>query len=83
MILFIHVGYCQPLPDIDNGNITCSLGDDGVHSHTDTCNVTCNVGYLLTGSDTRMCLSDGSWSGMDGSCQGDYHNFVKPIILIL
>ena len=45
------------------------MGDDGVVSYEDTCNVTCDSGYTLTGSDTRMCLSDGSWSGTDGTCK--------------
>ena len=45
------------------------MGDDGVHSYEDTCTVTCNSGYTLTGSDTKMCLSNGSWSGMDAVCK--------------
>ena len=48
--------------------ITCSLGDDGVPSYEDTCSFTCNTGYELTGSDTRTCQSDGSWSGSETSC---------------
>ena len=28
----------------------------------DTCSFTCNTSYELTGSDTRTCQSDGSWS---------------------
>ena len=55
---------------MDNGNIDCSVGDDGVYSYEDTCNITCDTGYTLTGSNTRMCLSNGSWSGMDGACKG-------------
>ena len=35
----------------------------------DTCNFTCNTGYELTGSDTRTCQSDGSWSGSDDVCR--------------
>ena len=49
--------------------INCSLGDDGVPSYEDTCNLTCNTGYELTGSDTRTCQSDGSWSGSDDVCR--------------
>ena len=60
---------CRPLPDIDNVMITCTKGDDGLLSYEDTCNVTCNTGYTLTGSDTRMCQSDGSWSGTDARCE--------------
>ena len=49
--------------------ISCSLGDDGVPSYEDTCSFTCNTGYELTGSDTRTCQSDGSWSGSDVVCR--------------
>ena len=56
------------LSDISSGNVTCSLRVDGVYSYEDTCSVTCDTGYTLTGSNTRMCLSNGSWSGMDGVC---------------
>ena len=56
---------CFTLNDPNNGTITCSLGDDVVPSYEDTCSFTCNTGYELTGSDTRTCQSDGSWSGSD------------------
>ena len=49
--------------------INCSLGDDGVPSYEDTCSFTCNTGYELTGSDTRICESDGSWSDSDDVCR--------------
>ena len=51
-----------------NGSINCSLRDDGVPSYEETCSFTCNTGYELTGSDTRTCQSDGSWSGSDVVC---------------
>ena len=54
---------CPSLNDPNNGVMNCSLGDDGVPSYEDTCNFTCNTGYKLTDSDTRICQSDGSWSG--------------------
>ena len=47
----------------------CSLEDDRVPSYEDTCSFTCNTGYELTGSDTRTCQSDGSWSGSDDACR--------------
>ena len=34
-----------------------------------TCSITCNTGYELTGSDTRTCQSDGSWNGSDTACR--------------
>ena len=49
--------------------INCSLGDDDTFSYEDTCDFTCNTGYELTGSDTRTCQSDGSWSGSDDVCR--------------
>ena len=59
---------CSILTDPNNGTIICSLGDDGVPSYGDTCTFTCNTGYELTGSNTRTCQSDGSWSGSDVVC---------------
>ena len=71
MCLFIVP--CPLLNNPNNGIISCSLGDDNVTSYEDTCNFTCNTGYELTGSDTRTCQSDGSWSGTDDICRkGDY-----------
>ena len=39
----------------------------------DTCSFTCNTGYGLTGSDTRTCQSDGSWSGSETMCRRGLH----------
>ena len=60
---------CLSVTDPNNGIINCSLGDDEVPSYEDTCSFTCNTGYELTGSDTRTCQSDGSWSGSDNVCR--------------
>ena len=60
---------CTSLTDPVNGKSSCSLGDDGVHSYEDTCSFTCNTGYKLTGNDTRICQSDGNWSGSDDVCR--------------
>jgi len=60
---------CPLLADLTNGVMTCSLGDDGVASYEDTCSFTCNTGYVLTGSTTRTCQSDRSWSGSETSCR--------------
>ena len=59
---------CPDLINPTNGVISCSLGDDGVPSYEDTCSFTCNAGYELTGSDTRTCQSNRSWSGSDDVC---------------
>jgi len=49
--------------------MNCSLGDNETPSFEDTCSFTCNTGYQLTGSATRTCQSDGSWSGSDAMCR--------------
>ena len=67
-MLFILLVSCLSLDDPSNGMIYCSLGDDGVHSYEDICNFTCNTGYELTGSNTRTCQSDGTWSDSDATC---------------
>jgi len=61
---------CPSLTDPNNGVVTCSLGDDGVSSYEDTCSFSCNTGYKLTGSKTRICQSSGSWSGSKTMCNG-------------
>ena len=48
--------------------ISCSLGGDGVPSNGDACTYICNTGYVLTGSSTRTCQSDGTWIGSDAMC---------------
>ena len=61
---------CDDLTTPANGEITsCSSGRVGVGYEGDTCSFTCNTGYELTGSDTRTCQSDGSWSGIDDVCR--------------
>lgn len=39
----------------------------------------CNVGFNLVGSATRTCLSDGTWSGTEPTCEGiNYKNSLDP-----
>ena len=56
---------CPPLANPSNGMSSCSVG---AVSYEGTCTLTCNTGYVLTGSDTRTCQSDGSWSGSNAMC---------------
>ena len=69
---------CDVLSTPANGNTSCSSGKVGVGYTGDTCNVICNTGYELTGSDTRTCQSDGSWSGTDGLCIRGKSKFAHP-----
>ena len=60
--------------------VSCGSDDATIGYEGDTCSFTCNIGYELTGSDTRTCQSDGSWSGIDNVCRrGKY----VPYCLIL
>ena len=55
-------------------DVNCSLGDDGVPSYGDICSINCAAGYELTGNDTRICQSNGKWSGVDNVCRkSKYH----------
>ena len=70
--MFAHVVkgiQCHILSTPANAMMMCSSGRVGVRYEGDACNFTCNTGYELTGSDTRICQSDGSWSGSDDVCR--------------
>jgi len=54
---------CPVLTAPDNGMISCTGNGVG-----DTCTVTCDDGFELSGSETRTCQDDGSWSGTDAEC---------------
>ena len=73
MILFHLVPTCPPLTAPDNGDIDCSLGDDGEANPGDTCTFTCDDGYELGGSTSRTCGDDGNWSGTDTTCTRGMH----------
>ena len=67
---------CIDLQVPSNGEIiSCSSGIVGVRYEGDTCSFTCNTGYELTGSDTRTCQNDGSWSGNDAVCRRGMPNY--------
>ena len=74
-LIYINVSFpkdirCDNLSTPSNAEITpCSSGRVGVGYEGDTCSFTCNTGYELTGSDTRTCLSNGSWSGTESTCR--------------
>ena len=57
--------------------MSCSSGDNGVDYEGDTCTFTCNTGYELTGSDTRTCQRNGTWSGTDIMCLGQCTLFIE------
>ena len=60
---------CPELGQPSNGMISCMFGDDGVASYQDTCRSNCAEGYHFSGSASRICQSDGTWSGSSAACQ--------------
>ena len=69
VLLFVSVvPVCPPLTAPDNGDIDCSLGDDGEANPGETCTFTCDDGYQSAGSSIRTCQDDGNWSGTDTTC---------------
>ena len=35
----------------------------------DVCTITCDAGYVISGSDERICENDGNWSGYSTTCK--------------
>ena len=68
--IFIVDIQCGDLSLPANVMVSCSFAANGVGYEGDTCSFICSTGYELTGSDTRTCQSDGSWSGTDVMCLG-------------
>ena len=67
--LCVATPVCPPLTAPDNGDIDCSLEDDGIPIEGDTCYFTCDEGFELSGGNLiRECQSDGSWSGSPPTC---------------
>ena len=59
------------VPRTEGLEMLCYNGYDyttGEAYEGDTCSFTCSSGYELTGSLTRTCQSDGSWSGNEAVC---------------
>ena len=71
-MLLLIVATCPMLIAPDNGIIDCFLGDDGIATDGDTCTVTCNDGFMLSGDATRRCQIDGRrnrWLGDEARCE--------------
>ena len=59
------------------------LCSPGMGYQGDTCSVSCNTGYDLTGSTTRTCQSNGQWSGSETICTRGLLKHVKFTIKLL
>ena len=59
---------CPMLNYTENANSHCSLRNNTIPVYEDSCNFTCKTGFELSGSESRICQSDGSWSGTMTVC---------------
>ena len=63
---------CLVLSAPENGMISCSPGND---SPGDTCTLTCDDGFEISGTQSRTCQDDGTWNGVDDTvCTGELHD---------
>jgi len=56
----------------DGLRMSCNNGStytDGESYEGDSCSFTCVIGFTLTGSSTRTCQNDGTWSGTEAICR--------------
>ena len=73
MILYVNVllmfsaDICCPLT-LGNGTVDCELGDNGGPNTGDTCSLSCDRGFIMEGSDSRMCIDSGTWTGDTTTC---------------
>ena len=66
-ILFLLV-QCPRLFAPVNGMIDCSLGPNNIADEGEMCRLTCDMGMKLSGSASKTCQNDRSWSGTDTMC---------------
>ena len=61
------VNHCQQLHAPPNGSLEHCSNLPG-----QSCEFSCNKGYTLTGSTTRTCNSNGTWTGTPTQCNGNW-----------
>ena len=64
LIILSVVVDCEPLGNPVNGQVDMSSGT----TFTSTATYTCNTRYIVTGSSSRTCGSDGVWSPAAPTC---------------
>ena len=69
LFIFCHetVNRCPQLSAPAHGSVEpCS----NLPGHT--CQFSCDQGYVLSGATTRTCNNDGTWTGLQTQCNGEF-----------
>ncbi|XP_026693188.2 sushi, von Willebrand factor type A, EGF and pentraxin domain-containing protein 1-like isoform X4 [Ciona intestinalis] len=56
---------CNELPKPEHGSVRCTKHD----GYDSRCTLSCQEGYVLSGSSIRTCSVDGTWSGKVTTCE--------------
>lgn len=68
VLYFLVAVDCGPLPIPRNGTL---FGELTVFPHE--VKFSCDPGYILSGSYSRKCRANGTWSGMETICTRKYN----------
>ena len=69
--IYFIVITCPSLADPENGRALQTATQR--KPYLTVVNISCDEGYRLEGSVSRMCLSDGTWSGVETHCVCEYN----------
>ena len=75
---FFTERHCQQLYDPPHGSLEPCSNLPG-----QTCGFSCNKGYILTGSTTRTCNSNGTWTGTPTQCNGNWCQLLFPSSIMI
>ena len=79
-MLCMYLVSCPTINEILDGAVDCEFESNATPSIGETCSFTCNTGYEITGSDTRTCQSDGSWSGTATMCRRGTYVYLSVLV---
>ena len=69
---------CGDLSDIPFGSVSLTGTTFG-----SVATYTCQLGYSVVGSLTRLCGANGEWSGQEPVCEGGSGCILKPVIALV
>ena len=77
---------CPPLSAPENGAIVTCIHEGANITTTSqqpfgsSCEVECDMGFALLGTETRTCLGDGMWDGTRGTCEGEDFAYLHVLL---